>query len=152
MKNFIFTTEKGDPKIYTNEFIIKPETKPGSLEIPTYIDIRGKIERKKFGKFKYNIIETKKGFMRSGDIHKNTQFNFIMSGKIELWTLVNDITKKIILGPNQYIILQPHIPHLFNYLEDTVMIEYWDGPFETWYYKPYRDIIDQNFIENTKNN
>ena len=150
MPNFIYTTEEGDVRIYSNPLVFKPETKSGALESPVYEDIRGRIERIDFKGTKFNIIETKKGFMRSGDLHKNTQFDSILSGKIELWVLTEDITEKTIICPNQYVVLRPHMPNLFNFLEDTVMIEWWDGPFEAWFYKPYRDIIDEKFKENIK--
>jgi len=150
MPNFIYITKDGDVRIYSSPLVFKPETKPGSLESPVFEDIRGKIERIDFKGTKFNIIGTKKGFMRSGDLHKNTQFDLILSGKIELWVLTEDITEKTIVYPNQYVVLKPHVPHLFNFLEDTVMIEWWDGPFEAWFYKPYRDIIDEQFRENIK--
>jgi mannose-6-phosphate isomerase-like protein (cupin superfamily) len=148
MTEYTYITEEGTLDIYSDSLVTKTESKPGALETPIHEDTRGKIERKTFGDFKYNIIETKKGFMRSGDIHKNTQFDLVLSGKIEIWTLVKGETKKTIVESNQYVVVRPNTPHLFNFLEDTVMIEYWNGPFETWYYKPYRDIIDQNFKNN----
>lgn len=150
MSNFIYITKGGNVGIYSNSLVFKPKTKPGVLESPIYKDIRGRIERMDFKGVKFNIIETKKGFMRSGDLHKNIQFDLILSGKIELWVLVKDITEKTIIGPNQYVVLNPHVPHLFNFIEDTVMIEWWDGPFEAWFYKPYRDIIDEQFKKNIK--
>jgi len=120
------------------------------LESPVYEDIRGRIERIDFKGTKFNIIETKKGFMRSGDLHKNTQFNLIFSGKTELWVLTKNITEKIIIDLNRYVVLKSHVPHLFNFLKDTLMIEWWDSPFAVWFYKPYRDIIDEQLKENIK--
>ena len=150
MDQFTYISIEGDEEIYSNTSVFKPETKPGALESPIFEDIRGKIERVDFKGIKFNIIETKKGFMRSGDLHKNTQLDLVLSGKIELWTLNYNKTDKAIINPNQYIVLKPHVPHLFNFLEDTVMIEWWDGPFEAWFYTPYRDIIDLQFKKNVK--
>lgn len=148
---FVVAIEDGDSNIYSDPLVSKPETKPGALEAPVFEDIRGKIERKEFGGNKFNIIETKKGFMRSGDLHKNRQFDLVLSGKIELWILQKDgTTKKEIINPNQLVVLGKNVPHLFHFLEDTVMIEYWDGPFEAWFYKPYRDIIDEQFRKNVQ--
>lgn len=148
---FVFAVEDGDSNIYSSSLVSKPETKPGALESPVFEDIRGKIERKEFGGNKFNIIETKKGFMRSGDLHKNRQFDLVLSGRIELWTLDKDgATKKEIVSPNQLVVLGKNVPHLFHFLENTVMIEYWDGPFEAWFYKPYRDIIDEQFRKNVQ--
>jgi len=145
MEKHDFVSGDGNEDIYLSKLVTKPESKPGALEAPVFEDVRGRIERLDFQGAKYNLLETKKGFMRSGDLHKNTQFDLILAGKAELWTLVDNVTQKTVVGPNQLIVLKPHVPHLFNFLEDTIMIEYWNGPFETWFYTPYRDIIDKQF-------
>jgi len=128
--------------IFSSPDVFKPETKPGSLEQPVFTDARGTIHRLNIDGFKVNLLSTKKGFMRSGDLHKNRQFDFIFSGKVELWLKQDGKDVKKTIGPNTFIEIPPGIPHLFSFLEDTVMAEWWDGPFEGWYYKPYRDIIE----------
>lgn len=133
----------GDPSIYDSPDVSKPETKPGALEQPVFQDDRGIIQRLEMWGTKINLLSTKKGFMRSGDLHKNRQLDVILSGKVRLWTYQNGKTVKQDIGPHTYIVLNPHTPHLFEYLEDTVMMEWWDGQFEAWYYKPYRTIIDE---------
>lgn len=143
MTNLIYISPEGDSSIYSNPLVIKSETKSGALELPAHEDHRGRIERINFKGTKFNIVETKKGFMRGGDLHQNTQFNVVFSGKVEIWVLVNGVTEKIIAGPNHFLVFKPNTPHLFHFLENSVISEWWDGPFETWYYKPYRDIIDQ---------
>jgi hypothetical protein len=42
-----------------------------------------------------------------------------------------------------------HVPHLFEFVEDTLMTETWrhprthtQCPFEVWYYRPFRDRVD----------
>ncbi len=37
------------------------------------------------------------------------------------------------------------MPHLFEFLEDNYMIEWWDCDFRAWYYSPYRDRISRAF-------
>ena len=133
------------PDIFSSPDVYEPETKPGALEQPVFTDIRGTINRITLDGVKLNLLSTKKGFMRSGDLHKNTQFDFIFSGRVELWLRKDGKDEKIIYGPNSFITIPPGIPHLFNFLDDTVMAEWWDSPFKAWYYKPYRDIIDKQF-------
>jgi hypothetical protein len=149
MQNNAIEVPAGDAVIYSNPDVIKPETKPGALDKPVFEDMRGIIKRLELDGVKVNLLSTKKGFMRSGDLHKNKQFDMILSGKIELWTLEKGKTVKQVIGPHTYIVLNPHVPHLFNFLEDTVMMEWWDGPFEAFFYKPYRDIIDAQFKKMT---
>ena len=145
---FVYTSKKGNKKIYSSPLISKPKEVPGALEAPIYEDSRGSIRRLNINGTKFNIIETKKGFMRSGDLHKNTQHDLILSGEVELWLCYDGVTEKKKIGPNQYIIINPHIPHLFKFLKDTIMIEWWDGPFEAWFYSPYRNIINKEFKKN----
>ncbi|MEM2916264.1 MAG: hypothetical protein QXT19_02820 [Candidatus Woesearchaeota archaeon] len=149
MPNNIIEIPAGEPGIYSSPDVIKAETKPAVLEKPVFEDARGRIERHEMNGVKVNLLSTKKGFMRSGDLHKNRQFDILLSGKVELWTYQNGQTIKRVIGPNTYIVINPHVPHLFNFLEDTVMMEWWDGPFEAWFYKPYRDIIDAQFKKMT---
>lgn len=157
----VYETPTGDKNIINDLNVSHGETKPGELDKPIHEDVRGVIQRLNKNSLDWiepnkiyyplpNILYTKKGFMRSGDLHKNVQYDIIISGKLELWTLQKGDTIKDTLGPNTFIILHPYIPHLFNFLEDTVMLEWWGGPFEAWFYKPYRDIIDQQFKKMTQ--
>ncbi len=133
----------GDPSIYSSPDVYEPPA--GNLEQPVFTDARGTIHRIVLDGVKINLLSTKKGFMRSGDLHKNTQFDFVFSGKVELWLRKDGNDVKTIYGPNSFIRITPGIPHLFHFLEDTIMAEWWDGPFKAWYYKPYRDVIDAQF-------
>lgn len=131
-------------KIYANPDVYKP-MQNGGLEAPTYTDIRGTINRIDIEGKKINILFTRKGFMRSGDLHKNIQFDFVFSGKLELWLRKGNRDIKKIYKANDFIAIPPNVPHLFNFLEDTLMAEWWSGPFEAWYFKPYRSVIDEQF-------
>ena len=48
-------------------------------------------------------------------------------------------------GSTERIAGPPNSPHLFEFLTDTVMAEWWEHPFEARYYKPYRERVDQSF-------
>jgi hypothetical protein len=41
--------------------------------------------------------------------------------------------------------LHDRVPHLFEFLEDNYMVEWWDCDFRSWYYQPYRDRISRAF-------
>ena len=127
--------------IFNSPDVYKP-TQTDGLETPFFEDARGSIQRITSGGSKINLLFTRAGYMRSGDLHKNTQLDFIFSGRVEVWRRVGERDEKTIYGPNEYLTLAPGVPHLFNFLEDTVMAEWWDGPFEAWYYRPYREIIE----------
>lgn len=111
-----------------------------------YQDERGEIHNFRIGGRRVNILRTKAGVMRSGDIHKVRQRDLVFSGRVEVWCLEADgSTTKTIYLENQYIVIPPFTPHVFNFLEDTVLAEWWDGPFHAWYYLPYRSIVDDSF-------
>jgi hypothetical protein len=102
-----------------------------------YVDERGEIHNFKIGGRRLNLLHTKSGAMRSGDIHKDYQHDFVFSGAVEVWCLEKDgSTRKQIYRENQYV---------FHFLEDTVLAEWWDGPFHAWFYKPYRKIVEASF-------
>ncbi len=129
--------------IFSSADVYEPPA--GDMSSAIYRDVRGEIHRIEAGGFKVNLLFTKRGFMRSGDLHKNIQFDFIYSGKVEIWTREGNRDVKKVYGKNQFIELPPGIPHLCKLWEDCVMAEWWDGPFKAWYYKPYRAIIDEQF-------
>jgi quercetin dioxygenase-like cupin family protein len=135
----------GDAGIYSSPDVITPETKPGALDKPVFEDIRGVIKRLELDGIKVNLLSTKKGFMRSGDLHKHKQMDVLLSGKVELWTMQGGKTVKQVISPHTFIVIGANVPHLFNFLKDTVMLEWWEKPFEAFFYKPYRDIIDAQF-------
>ena len=118
------------------------------MGIPTpsiYTDDRGEIHNIKANDKRINILYTKKGYLRSGDLHPNEQFDFIFSGKIKIWTLQSDGCTKITnYGANDFIRIPRGVPHVFEFVEDTVLAEWWDPPgFQAWFYKPYRDIVNE---------
>ena len=145
MNSRLIVIPAGDPAIYKSEDVFAAETKPGALDAPVHEDIRGTIKRIDLNGVKVNMLFTKGGFMRSGDLHPHAQYDILFSGRIELWTLEEGETKKQIIEPNTFFEIGPHVPHLFNFLEDSVMAEWWGGPFVGWYYRPWRTIIDEQF-------
>lgn len=126
--------------VFHNPDVYRPP--PGDLTTPTFEDTRGSIRRIVIGDRSYNLLYTRRGVFRSGDLHRTQQFDHILSGKVEVWMREGGTDRKTIYGPGDSVTIPPGVPHLFRFLEDTVMAEWWDGPFETWYYRPYRDIVE----------
>ncbi len=118
-------------------------SKVGIFNDPFYSDFRGEIHRHDIHGAKFNVLFTKKGIMRSGDFHAMPQFDIILKGTFKLTLRQNDEDIVMTKGPNELIVIPPNIPHLFKALTDTVMIEWWPGPFEAEYYEPYRKLIDK---------
>ncbi len=117
------------------------------LDEPVYRDDRGEIRRYEIEGVKFNVIYTKKGTFRSGDYHPVTQYDLILKGEFEITLRKDDKDVAVRKGPNELIVIPPDTPHLFNSLTDTVLIEWWDGPFQAEYYEPYRKLIEKQLAE-----
>ena len=168
----------GTPDILSSPNVIEPDFSIRGLNkkpIPTpsiYTDARGQIinlllgdvntdhdtssedttEQPKPGK-RINLVRTTKGAMRSGDLHPNTQCSFVFEGKVEVWIPQSDgSTKKFTLGPRDYFEVPAYVPHVENFLEDTIHAEWWEANdvtgaegFRHWLYAPYRRLVDLSF-------
>ena len=146
----------GTDAIFTSSPNVTPQfptdaedsTSQKQIDIPTpsiYTDDRGEIHNIKANDKRINILYTKKGYLRSGDIHPNEQCDFIFSGKVKIWTLQSDGSTKITsYSAHDFISIPRGVPHVFEFIEDTVMAEWWEPPgFQAWFYRPYRDIVDK---------
>lgn len=108
-------------------------------------DFRGEIRRYETFGVKFNVLFTKKEALRSGDYHPVTQYDLILKGKFEITLRQDDKDVMVRKGANELIVIPANVPHLFKSLTDTVMIEWWSGPFEVQYYEPYRKLIEKQF-------
>ncbi len=105
-------------------------------------DTRGEIQKFRYRGAEFNLIFTKKGAYRSGDVHKSAQYDMILKGGFEITMRKGKRNVKIRAGKNQLVVIPKKTPHLFRAIKDSVMVEWWDGPFEATYYWPYRKIVD----------
>ncbi len=131
---------------FSEEAMTEPEK--NDLESPIFKDHRGEIHRHEIQGVKHNTWYTKAGVMRSGDYHPNIQYDIILSGRVRLTLRKGEEDVSSEIGPGELIEIPPNTPHLFEFLEDTVMLEWWDGEFSAEYYGPYRDLIDAQAKEN----
>jgi hypothetical protein len=138
----------GSPDILSHSNVSDaPPNVNRQIPVPSiYRDERGEIHNLLIGDERLNLLHTKAGVMRSGDLHADTQHDFVFTGKVRVW-IMNEggITERNVYGPNQYIEIPPYVPHVFEFLEDTVIAEWWDRPFHSWFYQPYREIVQASF-------
>lgn len=126
-------------------------------------DVRGVIEWHQFGKNKFNVLFTKKGSKRSGDVHPCTQCDYVIVGSVKVTTRhteFDDDKKPFEKEKVEYyctgeaITILGGVPHLFEFLEDTLMVEHWTGEYEGlnaphWYDEEYRKVVEQSMKEET---
>eukprot|EP00980_Cylindrotheca_fusiformis_P027861 scaffold22560_cov135-Cylindrotheca_fusiformis.AAC.72 len=107
-------------------------------------DDRGSIDRLRVGGKRINILHSKAGVMRSGYLHAESKFDYLMCGKVELWVLTEQGTSKRIYNTHEVFEIPAYTPHILYFMEDTTMTEHWEQSGETrcWIYHPYRRIVD----------
>ena len=146
----------GTPDLLRSRLVVDPPHRINQpVPVPSvYSDDRGEIHNFLIGKSnnfpgqRINLLYTKAGVKRSGDVHPNTQHDFVFFGKIKVWTLAEDgntVVKSY--GANDYIAITPYTPHMFEFEQDSVLAEWWDnGEFMAWFYEPYRKLVDASFV------
>lgn len=92
--------------------------------------------------------------MRSGYLHSEIKYSFVVSGEVEVWLLTNHGTDKVIHSATSEssFVIPPYTPHILHFLSDSVLAEWWDQAVDTqcWFYHPYRRIVDvQNSLLST---
>jgi hypothetical protein len=108
-----------------------------------FVDDRGDIHRLRVGHRRINLLYSKESVMRSGYLHHQPTHDFVVTGKVEVWYLTQKTTEKKIIGPREYFSIPSYVPHILFFLEDTVLVEWWDSSdVQCWYYHPYRKIVD----------
>ena len=121
-----------------------PPAGHGEERVPsTKHDVRGSILNLRVGGFRFNVLHTKRGMLRSGDVHKLRQYDMLFAGSVRVTTRERerDVVREYQAG--QLVVIPANVPHIFEALSDTVMAEWWDGPgFEARYYLPYRSEVD----------
>ena len=146
----IFTSSSNVIPHHCSDVDSNPHKRMGIPTPSIYSDNRGEIHNIKVNNDKrINILYTKRGYLRSGDLHPNTQCDFVFSGKLRVWTLEDDGSTKITnYGAHDFITIPRAVPHVFEFVEDTVLAEWWEPPgFQAWFYKPYRDIVNKKMEE-----
>lgn len=109
----------------------------------TFSDVRGEIYKLELAGAKVNLLFSRNMAVRSGDWHENRQFDLVLKGEVEVQYGLYDKSKIKVLRPGELFVIPPRCPHLFRFQKDTVMLEWWDGPFAAKYYRPYRQEVEK---------
>jgi mannose-6-phosphate isomerase-like protein (cupin superfamily) len=94
-----------------------------------------------------NILFTKAGYLRAGDLHPHDQFDFVLCGEVEITRKEDLVELFCSIKPNEVLKIPAGQPHIFRSETDSLVIERWNGPFECTYYKPYRDRVEAQMKE-----
>ena len=142
----------GTIKILDSGHVSEGPGRIASAPVPSvFMDDRGSIHRLRIGHERVNLLASCKDSMRSGYLHNVLTHDFVISGKVQVWTLAEQGTEKKEYGPLQYFTIDPYVPHILFYLEDTNMVEWYQkssaddstgSQFKLWYYHPYRNIVN----------
>lgn len=140
----------GSDQILSSPHVSEGPGRIAKAPIPSiYLDDRGDIHRLRVGGTRINLLYSKQNTMRSGYFHPHITYDFIVNGTIEVWTLNKTGTLKTIYKSHDYFVINPYIPHILYFLDDTILMEWYDKncEFQCYYYHPYRKIVDiQNSI------
>ena len=134
----------GSERILLSPHVSEGPGRIANAPVPSvFSDDRGEIHRLRVGHKRINLLYSKAQVMRSGYLHPNNTHDFVVFGKVEVWTLTAKCTEKTIYTAGQYFVTPKYTPHILHFLEPTVVVEWNEpGPFQCWYYHPYRRIID----------
>lgn len=94
----------------------------------------------------FKLCEIKKGQARGGDVHPIAdQFDLVVHGKVELREMIENRERITILHEKNLATIERGIPHVLIALEDSLILEWRNGPFAREIYKPYRRLcVDEN--------
>jgi hypothetical protein len=124
----------------------------GVVAVPSVLkDVRGEVHNLRIGGFRFNVLVSHFGVLRSGDVHTSRQFDLIFSGsiKVTMRRAGRDIER--MYGSGDLVVIPAHVPHIFEFLSFTVMVEWWEGQgFDAQYFRPYRKRIDEAMTKMTK--
>lgn len=132
----------GTVKVLDSPHVSEGPGRIANSPVPSiFVDDRGEIHRLRVGGKRVNMLFSKKDVMRSGYLHNHKTFSFVVTGKVEVWVLKQDKTVKTVYGACQFFEVEPFYPHILHFLEDTNILEFWEGKFQCWYYHPYRRLV-----------
>ena len=119
-----------------------------SAPVPSiFTDDRGSIHRLRIGHQRINLLYSQKECMRSGYLNSVLTHDFVISGRVEVWILTETGTTKTIYGPREYFSVDAYVPHILYFLEDSNLVEWYDGILQLWYYHPFRNIGELSILE-----
>lgn len=126
--------------------LYSPPAHHGNVAVPSvFSDARGQVHNVRFGGFRFNVLVSEPGTLRSGDVHRADQLDMIFEGLVRVTTRENGRDVEREYGAGDLVIVPANTPHIFKAVNRTVMAEWWrGGSFEARYYRPYRKQVDED--------
>lgn len=126
--------------------LYSPPAHHGNVAVPSvFSDARGQVHNVQFGGFRFNVLVSEPGTLRSGDVHRADQLDMIFEGLVRVTTRENGRDVEREYGAGELVIVPANTPHIFKAVNRTVMAEWWrGGSFEARYYRPYRKQVDED--------
>jgi hypothetical protein len=90
------------------------------------------------------MIFTRKGYARGGEYHKSVQHDLLLTGSLK-WTFRDDLHtwEELHSTPGTTHYIEPGIGHLAEAMEDTLYVEWLDGPFEKVFVPDMRKVVEE---------
>lgn len=135
---------KADVDDEVRDHLEEPPPGHGVIKVPSvHRDARGAIHNFDVDGVRVNVLVSRAGSERSGDVHRFRQMDAVIKGRVTVVTREGgrDVERTYTTGDS--ISVPPHVPHLFRFHNDTWMMEWWAGPFEARYYRPYRTSVER---------
>jgi hypothetical protein len=114
------TVPVGTPAILNSPHVSEGPGRIARAPVPSiYVDDRGDIHRLRVGGKRINLLSSKEGVMRSGYLHPHSMYDFVIAGKVEVWTLTESGTEKTIYSEKEHFCIKPYVPHILYFLKDV---------------------------------
>ena len=101
--------------------LYSPPVGHGLVSVPSVVrDARGEVHNLETGGFRFNVLVSHAGVLRSGDVHRSRQFDLIFSGTVTVTTREKgrDVTRRYSDG--DLVVIPANVPHIFRFLNRTV--------------------------------
>ena len=104
-------------------------------------DVRGRIFKVIIDGFEFYVLETRKGYARGGHSHTVDSYIVVLRGRLEYRAMVGGREVVRTVGVGDVIFTEKDVPTILTALEDSVMIQWLEGPLVTVNYELYRRIV-----------
>lgn len=109
--------------------------------VKVHEDVRGRIFKATINDFEFYVLETRKGYARGGHSHTVDSYIVVLRGKLEYRAVVGGREIVRTVGEGDVIFTEKDVPTILTALEDSVMVQWLEGPLVTVNYEPYRRIV-----------
>jgi len=89
------------------------------------------------GDDKYYFLSSKKDSYRGGKVRNVSKTLAVLSGKVTSITQEEESDKEETFYPGSIYSIPANIPHLLHFIEDSVVVEWWDKDYTEEKFEPF---------------